>query len=83
MNEPTKTPRYQPEDGLRLLALSRICRCADCPRLTLLNVAYERRSLLAMPLPPAPEDCNQQFCAPMVARFSGEETNGSNGRPRR
>lgn len=60
-------------DGLRLLGLSRIARCADCPRLAALREAWGHRSSLAVPWPDAPRGCRHQVCAPLVRRFVGAD----------
>lgn len=57
------------DDGLRLLGLSRIPRCADCDVLDALRVAHETREPLAKPLPPTPPGCGDQVCRPLVARY--------------
>ena len=61
----------QTQDALRLLGLSRIPRCASCPRLRALEAALLGGNRLAGPWPPAPRKCEHQVCAPMVRRFAG------------
>jgi hypothetical protein len=61
------TPESQDEDGLRLLALSRIPRCAACPRLSALEVNHRRGSTGLVPDPP--RDCTTRYCAPLVKRY--------------
>lgn len=57
-------------DGLRLIALGRIPRCADCELyaglLTLHAGAIERSSGLPAP----PEACTHQVCAPLASRMA-------------
>ena len=55
------------KEGLRLLCLSRIPRCALCPRLEALRIAHETRAKLALPVPAVPESCRHQICAPLIA----------------
>jgi hypothetical protein len=55
-------------DSLRLLALSRIPRCAVCPRFHALLSARARGSLGA--LPAVPTGCTHQVCAPLVTRYA-------------
>lgn len=62
-------PEGREQDALRLLGLSRIPRCADCPRLFALSAAHRKGSFLRT-LPPAPVECRSQICAPLVSRFS-------------
>jgi len=58
-------------DSLRLVALSRIPRCASCPRFHALYRAYESSAMLGNTLPMAPSNCHHQVCGPMVHRFTG------------
>ena len=62
--------RSNDEDALRLLGLSRIPRCADCDILDALRVAHENREPLTGPLPPAPRNCGDQICRPLVTRYA-------------
>ena len=55
-------------DGLRLLALSRISRCFDCPRYHALAEAY-RGIVPVTGLPQVPLECGHQICAPLVSRL--------------
>ena len=55
-------------DGLRLVALGRIPRCATCPRLAVLAAARRGRAVTG-PFPEVPAACDHQVCAPMVARL--------------
>ena len=57
------------EDGLRLLALSRIPRCAVCPRLEALRANHGNG--LTRPVPNAPRSCTTRYCAPLVKRYGG------------
>jgi hypothetical protein len=61
--------RANDEDALRLLGLSRIPRCAECDVLDALRVAHETREPLSGPLPPAPRDCGDQVCRPLITRY--------------
>ena len=56
-------------DGLRLLGLSRIPRCAECPRLHALQRAHGNGGVVHS-LPPVSQICVYRACAPMVARFT-------------
>lgn len=58
-------------DALRLVALSRIPRCASCPRFHALYRAYESSAMLGNTLPTAPAACYHQVCDPLVQRFAG------------
>lgn len=53
-------------DGLRLLGLSRIPRCASCPRLEGFLAAFEAGRPLTAPVPAPPSDCDYRICAPLV-----------------
>ncbi len=56
-------------DGLRLLGLSRITRCAGCPRLEALREARDHRSAPTVRWPAPPRACRHQICAPLVRRM--------------
>jgi len=71
MSDTTTILGYQGKDGLRLLGLSRIPRCAACSIFKALRKAYRSGTSLTEPLPPACDvECNYQYCAPLVTRFS-------------
>jgi hypothetical protein len=72
MNVASTTLRFRDTDDLRLLGLSRIARCSACPRFTALKGAHETGLPLGT-LPPAPDSCNFEVCAPMVIRFASRE----------
>ena len=55
-------------DALRLMALSRITRCSDCPRYHALSEAY-RGTGPVTGLPQVPLECDHQVCAPLVSRL--------------
>lgn len=74
MNETRGSFTYGEKDGLRLLGISRISRCGSCDRLAVLIDAYRSREAVTLPLPPVPPDCGIEFCAPLVARFTGSTT---------
>ena len=60
------------EDGLRLMALGRIPRCADCPRYRALIEQHQECRAGRAPsaaMPAVPDYCHFQVCAPMAARF--------------
>jgi len=65
------------EDGLRLLALSRIPQCSTCPRLAALRANHGERS--ARTVPDAPPACTYRFCAPLVRRYGQSEVELSLG----
>jgi hypothetical protein len=69
MNDPAGTLGLGNEDGLRLLGLSRIPRCAACPRLAALWTTHENRLPVLASLPPAPPTCTHRVCAPLINRF--------------
>lgn len=62
-------PTLLDKDGLRLLGLSRVPRCAGCARLDALLAAHRTGERLAVPWPAAPACCREQICAPLVRRF--------------
>ena len=57
-------------DDLRVIGLSRIPRCAGCPRFRALERAVEMRSPFPAPLPAASRSCVYRVCQPMAARLS-------------
>ena len=67
------TPANHDEDGLRLLGLSRIPRCAGCPRLSALQDIHRSGSTALVPGPP--RTCTTRYCEPLVKRYgqSGAE----------
>ena len=56
-------------DGLRLFALGRVPRCGRCSRYSALTRARDRSVLRLEPLPPVPDFCTYQLCAPLSARY--------------
>jgi hypothetical protein len=62
-------PAAMTEDGLRLLGLSRIPRCGDCPRLRALQFAYYTGARHSASWPPPPRGCRQQVCTPLLQRY--------------
>ena len=64
-------PLLLDKDGLRLLGLSRVPRCAGCARLDALLVAHRTATPLVVPWPAAPAGCREQICAPLVRRLAG------------
>jgi hypothetical protein len=72
--EPMKPPSDLPvpldKDGLRLLGLSRVPRCAACARLDALLVAHRTGTRLATPWPAPPKGCREQICAPLIRRLA-------------
>jgi len=56
-------------DDLRVIGLSRIPRCAECPRFKALECAIEERFAPFMPAPAAPRSCRHEVCRPMVKRY--------------
>jgi hypothetical protein len=81
MNNASTTSRFWDTDDLRLLGLSRIARCSACPRFTALKGAYDNGLPLGT-LPPAPDGCNYEVCAPMVTRFASRELQKQSSAPR-
>jgi hypothetical protein len=57
------------EDGLRLLALSRIPQCSVCPRLDALRANHGSGKTFAVP--DAPRDCKYRYCKPLMRRYGG------------
>ena len=80
-----QTKKQWRQDQLRLLALSRIPRCADCARLAALLAAHEAGVPLDPPPPRVPAHCRHQVCAPLVVRLTSwpqdGATPGQQGRP--
>jgi len=65
------------EDGLRLMALGRIPRCADCPRYRALVDGHQECRGGRVPsaaMPAVPGYCHFQVCAPMAARLDKPAT---------
>jgi hypothetical protein len=58
-------------DGLTLIALGRIPRCAGCPRYAALVSAHAAGTNRPHGLPVVPLYCTHQVCAPLAARFVG------------
>ena len=60
-------------DGLRILGLGRIPRCADCPRYDQLRRSHRAGGSEQPPirsaLPAVPSHCAFQFCAPLARRY--------------
>ena len=68
------------QDELRLICLSRIPRCAQCPRLDALQLAHDVGSALVAPIPDVPESCRHQVCASLITHFHRhEQLSGGNG----
>ena len=74
MNATERIPLIKDQDDLRLLALSRIPRCAACSRFRALRQTHETGRPLAAPLPPSPAGCDTPYCAPLVERYAPRET---------
>jgi hypothetical protein len=55
---------------LRLLALGRIQRCADCDLYRELVALHADDSGLPSPLPQPPAGCKHKVCAPLAVRLS-------------
>lgn len=70
MKPPVEGAALLDKDGLRLLGLSRVPRCAACARLEALLVAHRSGMRLAVPWPAAPACCREQICAPLVRRMA-------------
>ena len=73
MNSAEQFPQFKDQDDLRLLALSRIPRCAACSRLRVLRATHESGAPLETPLPPSAEGCDTPYCAPLTARYAPAE----------
>jgi len=56
-------------DHLRLLGISRIPRCANCPRLPALAAAVKRGPGGCAPVPDAPRGCRHEVCRPLILRY--------------
>ena len=70
MNSAERFPQFKDQDDLRLLALSRIPRCAACSRLHALRATHESGASLEIPLPASPEGCETPYCTPLVTRYA-------------
>jgi hypothetical protein len=68
--DPARILKSRDKDGLRLLGLSRIPRCAGCARFKALEAAYEAGSPIVGRVPPVPGDCDYQICAPILERMT-------------
>lgn len=68
--DPARILKSRDKDGLRLLGLSRIPRCAECARFRALEAAYEAGSPIVGRVPPVPKECDYQICAPIVVRWT-------------
>ena len=56
-------------DQLRLMGISRIPRCADCPRLPAMAAALRRTPGTCAPLPDRRSDCTHEICRPLISRY--------------
>ena len=56
-------------DGFRIVALSRIPRCAGCPRFEQIRAAYIRGGYRPAPVPASRIDCRHEVCAPLLPRL--------------
>jgi hypothetical protein len=74
MISPTDDSAFLDKDGLRLLGLSRVPRCAACARLEALRAAHRTGRRPSGPWPAAPEGCREQICAPLLRRLSAGAT---------
>jgi ribosomal protein S12 methylthiotransferase accessory factor YcaO len=66
-----RDPRFRAQDALRLVGLSRIPRCSNCPRLEALTRAYESPGEPPAPWPAPPRNCRHVVCAALARRFAG------------
>lgn len=69
MHDAQETMTNRDMDHLRLLGISRIPRCVDCPRLPVLAAAVRRSPGGAAPLPDACDDCRHEVCRPLISRY--------------
>lgn len=69
MHEAHEIKTRREMDHLRLLGISRIPRCAECPRLPALAAAVRRVPGTAKPLPDQPRDCGHEVCRPLISRY--------------
>jgi len=56
-------------DGLRLIGLGRMARCARCPRYADLAERYVDTRPAAERLADVPRDCTHPYCAPLAKRY--------------
>jgi hypothetical protein len=56
-------------DRLRVLGISRIPRCAECPRLPALAAAVRGSRPSAERLPAPPGGCRHEVCKPLILRY--------------
>jgi len=67
------TVMFDEPDGLRLVGLGRIPRCADCPRYSALVEAFHERregATASRRLPAVPAACGFEACAPLARRYA-------------
>ena len=69
MNRRETRPLEGEMDSLRLIALGRIPRCTHCPRYRALSLMERAGHPAVDRLPPIPENCTWQVCAPLVRRY--------------
>ena len=60
-------------DGLRLMALGRIQRCAGCDLYRELLARHADDSRAALPLPQPTAACKHKVCAPLAVRLARAE----------
>ena len=65
----TATTHQVELDGLRLIGLGRVPRCASCPRYAELVSRYMDPARREQPLPEPPKDCPYKFCSPLARRY--------------
>jgi len=69
MRETSENKTHRDMDHMRLLGISRIPRCANCPRLPELAAALKRGSGRAGSLSDLPAGCRHEVCRPLVERY--------------
>jgi len=60
-------------DDLRLMALGRIQRCAECDLYRALLAIQDGDSRPASALPQAPDSCKHKVCSPLAVRLARAE----------
>jgi len=70
MNRVQSSNKVNDLDGLRLVAIGRIQRCADCDLYHELLALHADDSRMLSSLPKPPAVCKHKVCAPLAVRLS-------------
>jgi len=69
MREANEIRTIREMDHLRLLGISRIPRCVECPRLSALAAALRRAPGTATAPPRPRSGCTHEVCRPLISRY--------------